>query len=386
MAGSCGRINFDKLPATLEDAGEPELDADTSVPIIIASGWTHVCAAIEGRVACWGEGGSGQLGQGNTASSATPLTVDLPGPARALAAGNVHSCALVEGDVYCWGDGGNGRLGNGDGEDHPSPVKVTGLLAGSVTSIAAANFSTCAVSQETAYCWGLNNQGQLGVNTVQTSSIVPIAVANLPAVDSVVASADRACALSGRTAYCWGHDHNGDLGTAGNGGAMFEEVVVVSQLSLLSLAINAACGIIDGGVQCWGNGEDGQLGDGAFTDSTAAVNVAGLGQDVTALHAAGGIQANSDEVDSMCAIQGGEAFCWGRNDFGQLGDQSTMPRGVPVPVVGLRGEARLLNGGTMHFCAVTEPGNIECWGRGAEGQLGNGTFTDSLMPVLVPTW
>lgn len=387
-ASSCGRINYDELPAALEDAGAPDIDADpdTSVRTIIASGWTHVCAAIDGRVACWGEGGSGQLGQGDSASSATPLTVDLPGPASALAAGNVHSCALVEGDVYCWGDGGNGRLGNGDGEDHPSPVKVTGLLAGSVTSIAAAHFSTCAVSQETAYCWGLNNQGQLGVNQVQNSSTVPVAVTNLPTVDSVVASADRACALIGRTAYCWGHDHNGDLGTAGNGGSMFEEVVVVSQLSQLSLGINASCGIIDGGVQCWGNGESGQLGDGLLADSAAAVNVLGLSQDVSRIHAAGGIQANAEEVDSMCAIRDGQVFCWGRNDFAQLGDQSTETRATPVPVVGLRGRAKAINGGTMHFCAVTEPENIECWGRGLEGQLGGATFTDSAMPVLVPSW
>jgi alpha-tubulin suppressor-like RCC1 family protein len=388
---ACGRIGFDKQLLADEDAapgGDADVaDADNTSEIIIASGWFHTCAAIDGRVACWGEGGEGQLGQGDNASSAVPLPVNLPGPARALAAGKQHSCALVEGDVYCWGSNSNGRLGTGDTVDSLVPKRVVTLATGSVTSIAAANFSTCAVSQGTAYCWGLNSNGQLGIDTNQNASVVPVPVSNLSSsVDRVFAAADRACALVGTTGYCWGHDHSGDLGTAGNGGWMVEEVIVASGLSHLSLALSVGCGVSGGAVQCWGNGGAGQLGDGLFSSSTSAVDVLGMQSGVSDLHVAGGIEPLGAEVDTICAVRDGQAFCWGRNDYGQVGDQSMVTQGAPVPVVGLRGQVRSVNGGATHFCAVTAPNNIECWGRGEEGQLGSGDFADSSTPVLVAPW
>lgn len=391
LGGACGRINFDKAPIAVQDGAPaedaPAEDAAPGIAVLIAGGWFHTCAAIEGRVACWGKGNVGQLGQGNTTPSAVPLRVNLPGPASALASGRDHSCALVEGNVYCWGDNANGRLGTGDTMDSLVPKRVTGLADSSVTAIAVARFSTCAVSEGRAYCWGLNTNGQLGIDTVQDVSILPVPVMNLPTpVDRVIATSDRACALVGTTGYCWGHDHQGDLGTLGNGGFMVEEVVAAGNLSHLSIALSASCGVSSGAVQCWGNGDSGQLGDGLFTDSRTAVDVVGMQQGVTEVHVAGGIEPLGDEVDTICAVQDGQAYCWGRNDFGQVGDQTIITRGMPVPVVGLRGRVQSVNGGATHFCAVTEPSNIECWGAGVEGQLGSGSFADSLTPVLVPAW
>jgi alpha-tubulin suppressor-like RCC1 family protein len=339
---ACGRIGYDgQSPigndadvAPVDAANNPEADAQSFSNILLAAGWEHTCAAIEGRVACWGQGDEGQLGQGDREPSATPLAVNLPGPATALSSARFHSCALVAGDVYCWGAGNNGLLGTGNTDD----------------------------------------------------SLVPVPVENLPSqVDSVVASADRSCALAAGTAYCWGHDHAGDLGTPGSGGWVAETVTTVSGLSQLSLALSVSCGLVSGGVKCWGKGAKGQLGDGLFSDNRSAVQVVGLGQNVSAIHVAGGMD-DVGEIDTSCGIQDGSVQCWGSNDYGQVGDQSTITRGTPVPVVGLRGPARKVNGGTAHFCAVTEPNNIECWGRGDNGQLGAGVFQNSATPVLVSAW
>jgi alpha-tubulin suppressor-like RCC1 family protein len=388
VSTACGRIGFDKQSVGAVDAGVPGSDADAqdSSSIIIASGWTHTCAAIEGRVACWGEGSSGQLGQGDMLSSAEPQTVSLPGPATALAAGRDHSCAIVGGDAYCWGDGTNGRLGHGGTDDRLVPTQVQSLPSGQVTNIALARYSSCAVAAGQGYCWGSNGNGQLGIDTMQSSSTLPVLVSNLGSgISAMTSAADRACALIDTTAYCWGHDHGGDLGTPGSGGWQVEQVVVASNISQHSLALNTSCALSNGAVSCWGRGSEGELGNGQFSNSATAVDVIGLQQDVTTLHVAGGISPNG-EIDATCAIQADELFCWGNNEFGQLGDQTTNNSATPLKVTGLQSAVRAVNGGMGHFCAATYPDKIECWGNGINGQLGNGAFTDSPTPVLVPAW
>lgn len=145
---------------------------------------------------------------------------------------------------------------------------------------------------------------------------------------------------------------------------------------------STACALTAAGaVVCWGENGFGQLGNGSQTPSPVPVRVTGLTSGVISL---------SVGYDSACAVTaGGAVVCWGSNNYGQLGNGSadasagTMST-VPVQVTGLTSGATSVSIGGYTACALTAAGGVECWGLGAQGQLGNGTMPmDSPVPVQV---
>ena len=148
------------------------------------------------------------------------------------------------------------------------------------------------------------------------------------------------------------------------------------------------------GVQCWGDNLYGQLGDGTNVDRSSPANTCDTGASppcssltavLTGVSAvsAGGVPTERQGGHTCVLTGAGGVKCWGRNDEGQLGDGTNVDRNRPVDVVGLtRGVAAVAAGG-FHTCAVTTDGGVKCWGRNDEGQLGDGTNTDSNIPVGV---
>ncbi|MEI7832863.1 MAG: hypothetical protein WCJ56_06685, partial [bacterium] len=131
-----------------------------------------------------------------------------------------------------------------------------------------------------------------------------------------------------------------------------------------------------GGVKCWGNNDYGQLGNNSTTDSFVPVNVFGLSNGVQAIAAGGG---------HTCALTtGGGVKCWGYNGYGQLGRNSTTNSLVPVSVLALASGVQAITAGDFHTCALTTAGKVKCWGYNLNGQLGNNATTDS--PVLVDVY
>jgi alpha-tubulin suppressor-like RCC1 family protein len=189
----------------------------TSGVASVVTGGGHVCALMDaGEVRCWGYNLFGELGDGTTFNSTTPVSVTKLGvDVAAVTTGAYHTCAITsDGGVKCWGDGREGQLGNGKSKSSTVPVDVKGLSKG-VVAIAAGFGHTCALTGGgVVKCWGSNMAGQLGNDAMQGST-VPSTVTGLPSdATAISASSSNTCATTddGRVT-CWGENTSGQLGT-----------------------------------------------------------------------------------------------------------------------------------------------------------------------------
>ena len=263
-----------------------------------------------------------------------------------------------------------------------SPITTASPSAPTIIAIATGAYHTCALTAVGGVkCWGDNFAGDLGDGTTTISTTTPVDVLGLAkGVTAIAAGQAHTCAVtSAGGVKCWGWNDSGQLG---NGTTTDSSVPVdVSGLAKGVTAIvanwNHTCAItVEGGVKCWGWNEYGQLGNGTTTDSSVPVDVTGLRSRVTAV---------ATGMWHTCAltVEGG-VKCWGHNEYGVLGNGTTTDSLIPVDVSGLAsGVTAIAAGQWMHACAVTRAGGVKCWGSNYYGELGTGTTTDSLIPVDV---
>lgn len=362
--------------------------------VAVAAGGAHTCAlTAEGAAYCWGRGESGQLGAPAPASCALdagvypcariPLAVSGGYTFGQITGGGSHTCALTaDGTAYCWGSNTSGQLGDNSTTQRQAPVPVATELRFEALD-AGANHTCGIASGGGAYCWGSNDRGQLGDGTT-TGRAAPVAVSGVLAFQVVTAGGfdiGHTCGfLADGAAYCWGDNEQGQLGI---GSADLEPHPLPSAVSpgLAFVSLSAGlgrhtCGLIGGGAAyCWGENFFGALGDGSTIARAIPVPVSGdfAFADVRA----GGF------IGHTCGFTDtGTAYCWGENERGQVGDGSTTDRVSPSAVVGdlLFGS---LDAGFRHTCARTTGGTLYCWGSGAAGQLGTNSTSQSNTPAKV---
>jgi alpha-tubulin suppressor-like RCC1 family protein len=310
---------------------------------------------------------------------ATPVAADTTPTADVIAASD-HTCVVTTGGgVKCWGDNSKGGLGDGTTTASGIPVDVAGLASG-VTAIASGDRYSCALTSSGGVrCWGYNQFGQLGDGTT-TDRATPVDVTGLPSgVSAIDTRGEHTCALmTAGGVKCWGANGNGQLGdgTTDSSGVPVDVAGLTSGVSAIAVGGEHTCAITSGGgLKCWGWNARGQVGIGTTTDSKTPVDVPGLAGAVSAV-AAGGRHT--------CALMAaGGVSCWGYNEFGQLGDGTTTDSAMPVAVAGLPSSIRAITTGGNFSCALKTDGGVTCWGLNAAGQLGDGTYTDRPAPVVV---
>jgi alpha-tubulin suppressor-like RCC1 family protein len=347
--------------------------------VAIAAGYQHSCALVNGGVQCWGWNAFGQLGNNSTNSSRVPVKVTgSMGGVTVIAAGGRHTCALVNSGAQCWGLNQFGELGDNSATSSPVPVQVTGLASG-VTAVAAGAYHTCAVVNGSAECWGANDKGQLGDSST-TSSPVPVQVTGLASgVTAIAAGSQHTCALVNGAVLCWGRNTSGQLGNNSTADSLVPVPVFgLSGVTIVTGNFDHTCALSSGAVQCWGDNAFGQLGNNSQANSSVPVQIPALMTGVVAVTANGG---------QTCAVVNGGAQCWGNNSAGQLGNNSTTGSLVPIQVTGLASlsGAQAVTTGGSHTCALAN-GSVQCWGWNVDGQLGNNSTVNSLVPVSVSAW
>ena len=314
----------------------------------------------------------------------------LAGGVVAIATGGQHSCALTsQGRVQCWGRNDGGNLGDGSSDRSKSiPVDVSGLTSG-VTAIASGAGLSCALTAAGGVkCWGWNDYGQLGDGST-TNRSTPVDVVGLASgVAAIAPGAHHTCALTKAGGVeCWGNNASGELG---NGSRAFSGTPVnvtglTSGVAAIAAGDSYSCALLRaGGVKCWGYNGNGQLGNGAAIDSSTPVDVSGLATGVTAIAASGIQYYHGGPPTATCALTAvGSVKCWGFNVAGQLGNGTKTDSSVPVDVTGLASSVTAITVGGIHSCALLSSGEVACWGTNTFGVLGDGTTIDRLTPVAV---
>lgn len=338
----------------------------------IAAGRSHTCAVTtHGTVKCWGDNVWGQLGDGTTRASATPVEVqDLAGVVALSGSGN-HTCALTSaGLVFCWGADDSGQLGDGGTAARSVPVRVAAVGEG-VRAISGSATHTCALLRSRAVsCWGDNGAGQLGAGT-SPSGTGPREVVGLPPRSTAVSAGNgyTCVVFTGRTVRCWGDNGDGQLGVGDTEPrSSWQPVVGLPWASAVSAGDTHSCAVThDGRVMCWGANDGGQLGIiKAARNALTPMAVPGIGEDYE-LVAAG--------YRRTCAVsRAGEVTCWG----GSADDNAEV---VPTIMAELP-PSQDVAVGAFHACALAGT-EVWCWGRNPDGQLGDGTVRDHAQPVRV---
>lgn len=314
----------------------------------IENGFNFSCVLINSGVKCWGVNDLGQLGDGTTITRTSPVDVlGLESNVKKIVLGFRHACALLnDGGVKCWGDNNAGELGRGF-TDTPGGYRstadyVSGLTAG-VSDIAAGSIkseTTCALINGGVKCWGYNAWGELGDGTT-TDRNVPTLVSG--------------------------------IGTA-------NDVLKVAPGRYFSCALQTS-----NRLKCWGQNDYGQLANnnvGVNSPTPVAADLSNLGASETVIDIGVG-------EDQGCLLTDlGGVYCWGGNDYGQLGIGITQssPAGIKgKPTVSLIASgAKKLSVGRYHACVILNTNDeIKCWGANTFGQLGVGTTSNSNSPLTV---
>ena len=333
----------------------------------------------------WGFGRDGQLGDGTTTlSRPSPVTV-LGGITNwsRVSAGGSHNLALTTtGIAYAWGSGGE-HLGDGTLTSRLSPVTVIGGLTWSQLD-AGSSHSLGLTSTGIAYAWGGNGSGQLGTgNTTSTSSPVTV-VGGITNWSQLAAGSSHSLGITSTgIAYAWGANNSGQIGDGTTVSKLSPVTVVggITNWSQLVAGNSHTVGLTSTGIAyAWGRNLEGQLGNGYSGVGTSRLSPVTVVGGITNWSQ---VSIGKNAVSTLGLTSTGIAYGWGYNGQGRLGDGTTTQRSIPVTVVGGITNWTQLSAGDNFALGLTSAGIAYAWGRGNEGQLGNGTLTSRLSPVTV---
>ncbi|MFO0738246.1 MAG: hypothetical protein U0270_20305 [Labilithrix sp.] len=319
---------------------------------LAADGVTCVVRA-NGEAQCLGGMAHGSVGPGGPPPPKRPMAAK---EITSLALGGAAECAVTRaGAVLCWGEGVSGELGDGTTKPHDAPAPVAGVT--DATQVVASWNHMCALRKnQQVVCWGANNEAQLGIG-LDDIERTPFLVPGVSAA-KVAVGYSQSCAIdSSMKALCWGHDVTIDQYLTAS---TPREVPGLGAVTEIALGFGHGCALAPaGGATCWGSPSHlgAQL---PYKNETAAHPISGVTDGTT---------LSTGESHSCVRRRDGTAVCWGQNREGQLGDGTKRPSLSAVPVKGLT-DAVDVRCGNDHTCALRTNGDVACWGSNDAGQVG----------------
>ena len=378
-----------------------------------------VALLADGTVRTWGDNRSGQLGDGTSGGFATaPVQVVDPSDptgfltgVAAISAWGRHTVSLMgDGTLRAFGENGDGQIGDGTSANiRTTPVAVadpsdpTGFLTG-VAAIAAGGYQTMALLGDgTVRAWGNNYYGEVGDGTPLDRSLPTQVIdpsdptGNLTNVSAIGCGAWHCMAVTpGGNVRPWGRNWEGQIG---DGSILYFTTPIqvldpADPTGYLQIATGLGTGwnhsialLDDRTVRTWGSNRSGNLGDGTDIDRATLVQVQDPADPTGCLPGVGVVAGGGNRTCGL--LHDGTLRGWGYGAYGGLGDGSTATRWTPVQVVDLPDPTGFLTGveavapGSYHTAVLIRDGTVRIWGYNDSGQLGDGTNTDSLVPVQV---
>ena len=320
---------------------------------------------------CWGTENFGQFGDGGaeTDSTSVPAQSD-PSSWEMIGRGYSRTYCGIKTDAsaWCWGGGTQGELGNGASVNSASPVEVSGSYTW--VQVAAGNQFACGIQTDgSGWCWGRGRQRGDGVSD-------PAAVNTPQSLDDggatwkkISAGSAHACGIKDDDEiYCWGTNAVGRNGNGTNTGYQYSPGVISESGPWIDVSAGGqtTCAVkTDGSLWCWGKGQSGSLADGVGGDHEEWDPIPADDPDTwlsVEVGASNGCGVKSD----------GTGWCWGLNANGIVGDGTSNNRTSPVEIDGSY-NWKYVTIGQSHACGVQDDSSVWCWGRETGGQLGNGS-------------
>ena len=375
---------------TENDASVPSDASPNSDVKLTLGGTSTFYRAADGTLNAWGGSWDGQLDldAGLIDANALGIPHSMPKPVPLswypqVVAPMAAGCCILGGDhaVHCWGWNGLGGVTGSPPGDPVPPPGVT--VVSNAIDLAGQRFHCARIADGSEQCWGYPRPCEGSFGHPNDGPLPPHSRPDLAALKGLSFTDDGVCGMQGSKVLCCGPN---ELGQLGDGTAISHDNLTAVQLKGAAASVARGWGVtacalmLDATVQCWGWNPDGQVGDGT-SGNTRLTPVAVTGLSRVTMLAVGGSHA--------CALLSDRtARCWGDNQYGQLGDGTTQQRPTPVAVEAPNGSGPWSNlvdlqSGVDFTCAVDTTGKVWCWGRNQYGQLGDGTTTNRAFPTPV---
>lgn len=345
---------------------DPGVLAGKNIEKMFIAQW-HTCVlSTDGLMYCWGRNNFGQLGDGTTTDS--PVAIQVGGALAGKVITDIGgtrdvSCAIAEGKIYCWGSNSSGTTGRNTASGNTTTPSL--VTAGNTSSTLPTNYTAtalstsgsrswlmCAIAGGKAYCWGQNTIGSVGDNTTTQRNLPTkvfdggvLAGRTVTAISQDGYYSDpsggyaHVCVIASGAVFCWGENGSGQLGNNSTTDSRVPVAVSASgvlngkTIQEIAVGVQHSCVRADNGAYCWGTNYDGQVGDGVNGYKTTPAAVAQLPGGLTSSNVTS-IGAGSNR--GCAVITDGRSFCWGSNQFGQIGDGTLETRYVPTESLFLR--------------------------------------------------
>jgi alpha-tubulin suppressor-like RCC1 family protein len=359
----------DSEPTAFQVTLPPEIEPRSR----LGTGRDFACALdSSGQAFCWGSNSKGQLGSGAGPRALAPQPVSGGHTYEVLAVGSMHVCGVTsDASLYCWGDNEVGTIGNGSRRSESFPQRIAADRRWAWVS--AGQRHTCAVTTEAeAYCWGDGWNGKLGIgNTNHPTRPTPVVGGHR--FRQISTAANHTCALTeAGAAWCWGSHVSGRTGTGLTSGTTTTPQAVDTDLrfAVIMAGVEHTCALTkEGQAWCWGSNSGGALGNGGFSNSPVPLPVTGGHR----------FQGMASGHNASCGIvAAGATLCWGSGEDGQTGRGDEASARTPGPLVG---EVSLvdvamdsgsgLSGWGTRACGLDAQDAVWCWSSGEAGGVGD---------------
>jgi alpha-tubulin suppressor-like RCC1 family protein len=375
--------------AALVNSNVPVSVAGITTAQQISAGGRHFCARLgDGSARCWGSNLAGQLGDGTTTSRSTPVSVSSLTGVSDIRVATFHSCANTASGLKCWGNNLFGQLGTGGFGSSTTPVLAV-AVSGTISALRAGGRHVCAQTSSAGLtCFGRNFDGQLSQpnnSGFSASGVAMQGLPGLPIIDFVLGTASSCLRFAEEDIRCVGSGGFGQLGDGVLRRWKSPQLASFDPAAELSLGAQRVCSKSPGiGQQCVGFNGFGGLGDGTTQRRLSLVSVSS--GSATGRLTSSESQSCSYNIGSSALL----SRCWGRNDVGQLGITTLGDQPIIVPAPALFDGSLVIEVtyGTFFGCAITEDSvsalaSVRCWGRNNFGQLGDGTAVDRLISTSI---